>query len=254
MEKNSIHSDTNGTNITILIGGWGDFDKHLTKIKEKLEHDKRYVHHFRYGRKNDLLLGRFSSLETLAEQLFKFLQTQNYLESPNYSINLIGYSQGGMIGLLATGMYPEIRSRINKIITIASPHGGILEKSLRQTIIVGYNFMKPWLNSNFFGKITTAVMDFALESLDLVNFLDNNGLFLERLYPTTVKQVFQDIPKDRIMQIYSPTDYIARPESCARFQEHMIMLSMDNHDHQEIIQNDDVIQEVVKFLSNERIN
>jgi len=195
-------------------------------------------------------MGRFANMQTLAERFYDYLKVQNYLEPlHSSSLNLIGYSQGGMIGLFAAGMYPEIRTRINKIVTIASPHGGIFEKSVRQSIIIGYNVIKPWLNSNFFGKITTAVMDFALESMDLLNFLDHNGLFLERLYPTTVNQVFQDIPKEHIMQIYSSKDYIARPESCGRFHEHMIMQSVENHDHQEIIQNDAVIQEIVKFLS-----
>lgn len=243
-------SNTDNINVNIIIGGWGDFDKHISKLRVEVEKQIGIVHHFRYGQENESILQRrFPDMETLAQRFYQFLQTHKYLEQKEPPLNFIGYSQGGMIGLYAAGLYPEIRAKINKIVTIASPHGGILEKSIRQGIIQGYNFLKPWLNSHFLGKITTSVMDFALESMDLLNFLDHNGIFLEKQYPTSVNQVFHDIPKERIMQIYSPKDYIARPESCGRFQEQMIMHSVENHDHQEIVQNDSVIKDILEFLS-----
>jgi hypothetical protein len=111
--------------------------------------------------------------------------------------------------------------------------------------------LKEKLQKNVWGTLTAAFLDFTVQSLDLLNLVDHNSLFLNQNYPTTVNEVFKNIPIENLLEIYSPLDFIAPPESCLRFAEHMQMRCIHEYGHQEIIQKDTVIQIILEFLSNQ---
>lgn len=64
------------------------------------------------------------SIVASANDLDTFLQSKVFSSHPNTRINLVGHSLGGLVGRIYT---QEHSSNINKIITVGSPHSGVVQ-------------------------------------------------------------------------------------------------------------------------------
>lgn len=236
--------------VDILLGGWADLEKNIEPLRNFLQTHSKSFHYFRYTYKQPLWSwGPFAHIPELVKRFYTFLQDSQIFELKEYPLNIIGYSQGGMIALYAASQYPELLSKIGKMIFIATPHNGALPKDIRNSIIKGYNFVKGKISNSFLGAISNSIIDLVVEQFDLMNIAVDDSFFLSKQYPSAFEQIIKVIPKNRLLEIYSPDDYIAPPTSCRRFEAHMELFPVPNLGHYSILKSPAVMEKIISFLN-----
>lgn len=136
----------------ILIGGlnaknlkddlyeWKTFVRYWTNNTSQDIQDKYSLLVFRYDGWNSL----YKSADILAQGIQELLDSHNN----NLNIQLIGYSQGGLISRILMSKYPDLGQYITKVITTATPHQGSVLTSHRLGIqlIDGGSRLTEWHN------------------------------------------------------------------------------------------------------------
>ncbi len=243
---------------TVLIGGWADIEDCVTGLKEAIIEKIGPVLYFRYSYAQKETQGKiFETMEVLAERFYEYLK-DNELLIGKKQFNIIGYSQGGMIALYSMGLYPKICKRINRFVSIAAPHGGALVEQLRSIVSNSYYSIKSYLTSvkekeekNIFTDLADLAVNFlnsCEDQLEIFGLTDHESKFLNTIYPEAAFKVFDIIPKNKLLEIYSDKDNIVKPESCKRFEEFMEVYQVDYGNHQKIANFDQVIEKVIAFL------
>jgi pimeloyl-ACP methyl ester carboxylesterase len=235
----------------LLIGGWADVGKCVENLKTTLTAQFNSVLHFRYAyAKQKFESGVFETMDNLAARLYAYIRDNSLLETDT-QFSIIGYSQGGMLALYTLGRYPEICSHVHKIVSIAAPHGGALVDQLRGLVSGVQKGIKDLLlsSNNLFAQITGKLIEATESQLETFGMGDAFSNFIENRYPLVVQEVFERIPKPRILEIYASNDPIARPESCRRFEKSMETFQVDYSDHQSIANFAQVIAKTMEFLN-----
>jgi pimeloyl-ACP methyl ester carboxylesterase len=239
--------------VTIFLGGFADIDRYIHDLVNRLEKNSpNAVFHFRYEfGKKQFQLKTIASMDDLAERLYTFLNKKFFIKKPNQRINIVGYSQGGMLALYTLGKYPDIRKQLNKFVSIAAPHGGALIEQFRYLIDGAFHGIKNLFseNTSLFGTIWNKAMEFGEKQLDMFGLLKHDSVFLNSEYPKTAAEVFKEIPKTRLLEIYSTKDIVATPESCGRFSDHMEIYRVNYSGHQQLPKYEKVIIKVIEFLN-----
>ena len=176
------HGTVDNDITTIVLPGWGNFSQRYLfnklKTKNKLYFEYSYC---RIPGNNKAKV--FANFQTMAGRFKRFLDgddSHNESKLSDKLINIVGYSQGGMIALYAAGRY---NLRISKYVSIASPHLYALKR-----INLGYA-SKNKINYQFNKKS---------------GFLDEN-----REYALQAHRAFKNNPNAKWLQIYSEEDIIA---------------------------------------------
>ena len=169
---------------TVLLPGWGNSVCSLNKLKEKINNS--CVFDYTYGNNCNV----FKNFDEMNEVFDKFISNEI---NPDDELNIIGYSQGGIIAIYYFGIH---ETRINKYVSIASPHCGA--------------FGEKW---NSWGNTGGVTYDFTW-----------NSDFMTRKYPEASEKFFKlNHKKENILQIWSDEDKIAIPESSKRFVDMNLM-------------------------------
>ncbi|MDG5816717.1 hypothetical protein QA601_16590 [Chitinispirillales bacterium ANBcel5] len=182
---------------TVVLSGWTDNRSLVTplindlKCFHKLIGEKSAgVHYFPFVYGTDGgYFETYAPIDEKSKRLFNFLNDRKLLHD-HITLDIIGFSEGGMISLYALGRYKRIRTHLNKYVSIASPHGGA-------------PYVLPFWNRN---NCTAQLVG-----------LDKDSKFLTTKYPDKAEKVFSEIPKERLLQIWSPHDLTANKFSSKRF-------------------------------------
>ena len=175
------HGNVDNDITTIVLPGWGNFPQyHLFNsldTKNKLYFE--YFHCKILKNNSPMILANF---QTMAERFKTFLDgdNRNKLKLLDKPINIVGYSQGGIIALYAAGMHDF---KISKYVSIASPHFYALKRGNLSYISknkVSYQFNKK------------------------SGFMDENGKYVQEAH-----KAFKNNPNAEWLQIYSEEDKIA---------------------------------------------
>ncbi len=193
---------------TVLLSGYGDNDHSIIGLETMLA----ITHKMHLGNKsagvyrfpfnyavNDTWWNKFSRFDEVRNRFTRFLTDKGLLNG-DIMIDLVGYSQGGMIALYSAGRNKIIRDRIRKYVSIASPHGGAQMLNALAYIPVVRAIALPFLHRKVTAQLTA-----------------NNPTFLTSSYPNSAKKVFEEIPAGNMLQIWSPHDHVATSESSTRF-------------------------------------
>lgn len=236
--------------VVVLVGGWADVETCVHDLKTAVENLQIPLFHFRYSYNSRPFEGKaFETMDLLSERLYSYIMDNNLNES-SYHVNYIGYSQGGMLILYTLGIYPDLCSNVNKIVSIAAPHGGALVDQFRNLISTIYFGTKEAVlpKLGIFGQITDALLQISEKQMEIFGIHKRFDDFLKVKYPEIVKKVFNRIPKEHILEIFSTNDPIAPPESSLRFQEFMEIYQVQIGNHQKIANFDEVISKTIEFL------
>jgi pimeloyl-ACP methyl ester carboxylesterase len=234
----------------VLVGGWADIEKCVQDLKLALENHNFPVFYFRYKYNSKPFEGKqFESMEILAERLKSYLLDNN-LNNPSSKINFVGYSQGGMLILYTLGLYPELCENVRRIVSIAAPHGGALYDIFRNFISSTYYGTKEKLlpKMGLFGQVTDLLLNLSEKQMEIFGINTRYDHFVKVIYPEIAKHVFDRVPKQHLLEIYSSTDPIAPPESSTRFRDFMETYQIQMGNHQNIANFDKVIQKTIEFL------
>jgi len=190
------HGNVDNDITTIVLPGWGNFSQHYLFYSLKTK-NKLYFEYYRESGDNSSII--FANFQTMAKRFKRFLKKNELLGKP---INIVGYSQGGMIALYAAGdtdtgtdtdTDTDTEIKINKYVSIASPHSYAFRGGC------------TWLKGNLVHS----------QLLNKENgFLDENGE-----YALQVHKAFKNNPNAKWLQIYSEKDLCARSDitSSTRF-------------------------------------
>ncbi len=239
--------------VAVLVGGWGDVERCVQHLKTSLEEATliiNQVYYFRYNyAKAPFEWKAFTGIDILADRLATYILDNNLIDQ-KIQLNLIGYSEGGMLVLYTLGRHPQIRKRVHKIISIAAPHGGALVEQFRDLIAILYQGLKETFHftGGFLGELSNFFYTMVEQQMQIFGIGNFAQKFLAKDYVDAVMPVFDDIPKDRILEIYSKTDPIVRPESCRRFQEHMQFYQVNYENHQNLANFRPVIDKILEFI------
>ncbi len=210
----------------IVLPGWNNDINAIKVLYESLNKIdcKKYLFDYRYKvpeKEWFSVKGVYAPFEVMQERFYNFILNENILTDYE-KVNIIGYSQGGMIALYSLGLHYDIN--INKFVSIASPHRGAFTKYF------------DWFED---GSVTSQ-MEWDSD------FLKENGE-----YETASKNFFTKYNKNNLLQIYSETDIVATKESTLRFKDMMevFKISQGYRNHIYIPKNKETITKVSEFLS-----
>ncbi len=239
----------------VIVPGWGQVQKCINKLERALHEKFDQAHNvflfpYDYGAK-DVLFGKLAQIDKLSFRLYNFIK-DNGLLSPPKSLYFVGYSQGGMVVLYALGKHPELRKALGKFVSIATPHGGAFVDDVRHMIFELYERLKGWFldRKSFLGPLSAAILEIAEKVTGLKEISAHEDTkFLKEIYPEVCKKALVEIPKEKILEIYSESDLVAPPSSAKAFEDYMNFFQVDITLHEKVAHDDDVIRKVIEFLN-----
>jgi len=227
--------------VTIVLPGWSENTKVITPLIRIIEKKSQELGDnyqvirfpFSYGKKKKEL-GKFAKMSIMRKRFYSFVSDKGFLNDDTI-INIVGYSQGGMIPIYAAGQYSKLRNRINKYISIASPHDGADLFCLAHATVL----IVPGLS--------LAIM--SVGSTKELTGHDGHKFLLKK-YPEAAGKFFNAFKdrKEDLLQIYSGTDLVAQEKSSTRFLDHMTPYRIDRVSHMKIPQCDETINRALEFL------
>ena len=183
-------------------------------------------------------LGAFAKFDVVRERFYQFLKDKGLLED-GVELNLVGYSQGGMIILYAAGKYRSIRERMRRYVSIASPHAGaqaigllsfLQNLPLVTAVTAGFPVPLVILNTAVTGELVS-----------------DRRQFTSVRYPQAAGRALQEWDKADLLQICSRDDVVAYPASCRLFKSKMNFAEVGG-DHLSVPRDPQVRRLVLEFL------
>ena len=167
----------------------------------------------------------YSTSTPVIDQIEQFNRVIMNITELNDGFDFIGISQGGLIG---RGYVERYDNKVNNLITLVSPHGGVYDKNLG--FIDFYNII-PQKSLSFAGywRDPTQYNKYLLHA----NFLPdiNNERFIDT-------NIYNMKYKDRLLllknfiMVYSPNDEIIKPPSSGifgTFNEKLNVITLENN-------------------------
>jgi hypothetical protein len=164
--------------------------------------------------------GIYAPFEVMKDRFHQYLEDSDLL---NIKINMVGFSEGGIIALYSAGVFKDILT--DKYISIASPHHGAYKPDFH------------WIHDN-----DSVTKQYEWKS----DFMKDNGI-----YANAASNFFNGRNNNDSLQIYSPKDIVATPDSAKRFESNMDMFEVTEgfKFHNALPTNNSVIKKVVSFLN-----
>ena len=208
----------------ILLPGWGNTINEFYKLSKTMDnyYNRKIIFDYSYKAPEDEIdtdTGIYAPFETMRERLYQFLSDSSLLRSP---LNLVGFSEGGIIALYTSAIKNDIT--VNKYISIASPYHG------------AYNTNFYWFHDN----------DSVTKQLEWESDFMKDGW----IYENASAAFFNIYTMNNLLQIFSNTDTVVTPQSVLRFKNKMEVFEVTSGFicHNALPRNTSVIDEVISFL------
>jgi palmitoyl-protein thioesterase len=167
----------------------------------------------------------------IVQQIEEFKTTVENISDLSNGFDFIGISQGGLIGRGYVQYYNNFtKFKVNNLITIVSPHGGVFYKYLSFINLYTTNMQDKFSFTNYW-RDPTNLIKYKLFSSFLAG-ANNEKLIKNRLYKENINTL------NNFVMVFSPNDEVVKPPESSIFSFYDSNLNVVNLTETELFKQD----------------